>query len=126
MSDDTSAAARRRVARAKRRQATLAEGWQQSDGTSSRQENGASPEASPRHRSIGELVADYLRRATFPTALGVGAAVAAVAGAAAAAKLTSTREDVISGDVRIDLLDKLELLTIRLRVHRASEDRPPR
>jgi hypothetical protein len=33
---------------------------------------------------------------------------------------------VISGDVRIDLLDKLELLTIRLRVHRASEDRPPR
>jgi hypothetical protein len=123
MSDDTNAAARRRVARQKRRQATLAEDLQQQDGTSSLQENGASPEASPRHRSIGELLADYLRRATFPTALGVGAAVAAVAGAAAAAKLTST-EDMISGDVRIDLLNKIELLTIKLRVHRASDDRP--
>jgi hypothetical protein len=55
-------------------------------------------------------------RAKLTTLLGAGAALGAAAGAAAA--MRSQPEDVISGEVSIDLLKKVELLTIRLRLHR--------
>ena len=61
-------------------------------------------------------IANRANRAKLTTWLGVGAVVGAVAGAAAARR--SHPDDVISGQVSIDLLKKVELLTIRLRLHR--------
>ncbi|HSD25203.1 MAG TPA: hypothetical protein VLB79_12855 [Solirubrobacterales bacterium] len=73
----------------------------------------------------GKLVADYLRQTPFRTVLGVGAVAGAATGAITAARLARRQKDVITGEVKIDLLKKIELLTIRLRLDRASEERPP-
>ncbi len=50
--------------------------------------------------------------------LGVGVVVGAAAGALAARR-SQADEDVISGTVSIDLLEKIELLTVRLNLHRS-------
>lgn len=123
VSDDRSTAAKRRVEREKRRQA-LAENGQASVGMSSRHLEGVPQEASRSGGSTGKLVADYLTQTPFRTGLGVGAVVGAATGAVAAAKLARKQKDLITGEVKIDLLKKIELLTIRLRLDRASEDRP--
>ena len=49
--------------------------------------------------------------------LAAGAVLGAAVGAATARR--SDPEDVITGEVNIDLLKKVELLTIRLRLHRS-------
>jgi hypothetical protein len=67
--------------------------------------------------AIGEWIADRAKRTRFSTWLGVGAVLGAVAGAATA--MRSHPDDVISGEVSVDLLKKVELLTIRLHLHRS-------
>jgi len=67
--------------------------------------------------AIGEWVVAHVNEAKLTTVLGVGAVIGAVAGAATARR--SHSDDVISGQVSIDLLKKVELLTIRLRLRRS-------
>lgn len=124
VSDDRSTAAKRRVEREKRRQA-LAENGRGSDGMSSRDMEGTPLNVLQGRVSTGKLVADYLRQTPFRTVLGVGAVAGAATGAITAARLARRQKDVITGEVKIDLLKKIELLTIRLRLDRASEERPP-
>lgn len=62
-------------------------------------------------------IADRANRVSFTTLVGVGAIVGAAAGAATA--MRSRRNDVITGQVSIDLLKKVELLTIRLHLDRS-------
>lgn len=57
-------------------------------------------------------------RVGLPVILGLGAILGAAVGAASASR-SSRPEDVISGEVSVDLLKKVELLTIRLRVNRS-------
>jgi len=66
---------------------------------------------------MAQRITDRASRANLTTWLGLGAVVGAVAGAATA--MRSQSDDVISGEVSIDLLKKVELLTIRLRLHRS-------
>jgi stage V sporulation protein SpoVS len=80
----------------------------------SRGANSGSSQLSRRNGAIPGWLAD---RATLTTVIGAGAIVGAVAGAATARG--SQSEDVISGTVSIDLLKKVELLTVRLRLHRS-------
>jgi len=56
----------------------------------------------------------------------MGAAVGAVAGLALAATSRRRRDDgnVISGDVAVQLLNRIELLTIRLQVRQARRGGP--
>jgi len=63
-------------------------------------------------------IADRANRANLTTLLGVGAVVGAVAGVARAMRSHSD-DDIITGKVSIDLLKKVELLTIRLHLHRS-------
>jgi hypothetical protein len=84
---------------------------------SSREANSELSEQSSRDGAIGEWVADRVNRAQLRTLLGIGATIGGVVGAAAA--MRSRPDDVISGQVSIDLLKKVELLTIRLRLHRS-------
>jgi hypothetical protein len=81
-----------------------------------REANGAVSEPSRGDGAISEF-AHRAGRAKLTTLLGAAAVLGAVAGAAAATR--SRSEDVISGKVSIDLLKKVELLTIRLRLHRS-------
>jgi hypothetical protein len=118
VSDDTSATVKRRIERDKRREARAKSGQ---DKTTSRRENGGSPEASRNPGSTGELIADFLNRTPLAAVLGAGAVVGAAAGAVTAAKVPRNQKDRIAGEVKVDLLNKIELLTIRLRLHRASD-----
>ncbi len=83
----------------------------------SRQANTGLSELSNGDGAIARI-AGLANRANVPTVLGVGAVVGALAGAAAARRSHSD-DDVITGKVSIDLLEKIELLTIRLRLHRS-------
>ncbi|HEY3206831.1 MAG TPA: hypothetical protein VGJ58_07755 [Gaiellaceae bacterium] len=125
MSNDMSAAERRRVQRERRRH-TLVDNRPRVDEVSAHDGTGGSPADSRRRTSIRELVGSSLTSISVPTALGLGAVIGAAAGAGTAAKMASRQEDVISGAVKIDLLKKVELLTIKLRIRRGSDDRPPR
>jgi hypothetical protein len=120
VSDDTSAMVKRRIERDKRREVRAKSG-QRSDETSSPRENGGSPEVSRNPGSTGELIADFLNRTPLAAVLGAGAVVGAAAGAVTAAKVPRNQKDRIAGEVKVDLLNKIELLTIRLRLHRASD-----
>ena len=73
--------------------------------------------------AIGQWIADRLDGPSFTAWLGMGAAVGAVVGATTA--MRSHPDDVISGQVSIDLLKKVELLTIRLKLHRSGEKATP-
>jgi hypothetical protein len=86
----------------------------------SREANGALSELSSGDGEIREF-AHRASRAKLTTVLGVAALLGAVAGAGAGAAkaMRSQSDDVISGKVSIDLLKKVELLTIRLRLHRS-------
>jgi hypothetical protein len=77
----------------------------------------APSEISASNGSIGRIVG-RANRSNFATLLGVGLVVGGVAGAVAARRSHSD-DDVISGKVSIDLLKKIELLTIRLNLHRS-------
>lgn len=125
MSNDMSPAEKRRVQREKRRN-TLVDNRPRVEEVSVHDGNGGSPADSRRRTSIRELVGSSLTSISVPTALGLGALIGAAAGAGTAAKMASREEDVISGAVRIDLLKKVELLTIRLRLRHGSDDRSPR
>jgi hypothetical protein len=83
----------------------------------SREVNSASSGLSGGDGALGEWLADRANRTKFTTVLGVGALLGAVTGAATAMRTRS--DDVISGQVSIDLLKKVELLTIRLRLRRS-------
>jgi hypothetical protein len=83
----------------------------------SREADNASSAPPSADGAIGEWVVDHVKDAKLTTVLGVGAVIGAVAGAATA--MRSRSDDVISGQVSIDLLKKVELLTIRLRLHRS-------
>ena len=60
---------------------------------------------------------ERLNGANLTMLLAAGAVLGAAVGAAKARR--SDPEDVITGEVSIDLLKKVELLTIRLRLHRS-------
>jgi hypothetical protein len=82
----------------------------------SREANGVVSEQSRGDGAISEF-AHRASSAKLTTLLGAGVVLGAVAGAAAATR--SHSDDVISGKVSIDLLKKVELLTIRLRLQRS-------
>ena len=60
---------------------------------------------------------ERLNGANFTMLLAAGAFLGAAVGAVTARR--SEPDDVITGQVSIDLLKKVELLTIRLRFHRS-------
>lgn len=118
MSTDLSPAAKRRGQREKRRKMLAVEG-QGSDNGAALSENGAAP---PSDQSVGEVPHSMGQSLSVRMALGAGALIGAVGGAAVA-KLVARRKDVITGDVKIDLLKRVELLSVKLRLDRAAKDR---
>lgn len=119
MSNDLISATKRRAAAREERRKTLSLEPQPLDEGTEPGEGGA-----PAHRddAVGDLVANAKRLTAGRVTFGVGALIGAAAGATAA-NLASRRKDVISGVVRIDLLKKVELLSIKLNLQRAAEDR---
>jgi hypothetical protein len=118
MSDDLITATKRRAAaRDKRRKELLLE--PQSLDEVAEPSDGATP---VRHDSVSDWVADAKTSTSGRVTFGLGALMGVVAGATAA-NLASRRKDVISGVVRIDLLKRVELLSVKLRLQRAAEDR---
>ena len=119
MSNDLISATKRRAAAREKRRKTLSleprpldEGKEPSkDSAPSRGDD-----------SVSDLVADAKRSTSGRVTFGLGAVLGAAAGATVA-NLASRRKDVISGVVRIDLLKKVELLSIKLNLQRAAEDR---
>jgi hypothetical protein len=79
--------------------------------------NGASSELSRGDGAVGEWLADRANRATWTMVLGGGAVLGAAVGAATA--MRPHHDDVISGRVSVDLLKKVELLTVRVRLQRS-------
>ena len=67
------------------------------------------------------LVGSRVPRTQPRVALLLGAAVGAAVGAAAAAKKADGDGNTISGDVAIHLLNKIELVTIRLEVRQVPK-----
>jgi hypothetical protein len=118
MSNDLTAAVKRRHAAREKRRKALSLDRQPVDGALEPDENGA---PLPHDDSVSAMAADA-KGLPVRMVFGLGALVGAAAGATAA-NLASRRRDVILGDVRIDLLKRVELLSIKLRLHRASEDR---
>jgi hypothetical protein len=119
MSNDLISATKRRAAARERRRKTFSLEPQPLDEATEPSEDGAS---SPRDDSVSDLVAGATRSTSGRVSFGLGALIGAAAGVTAA-NLASRRKDVISGVVRIDLLKRVELLSIKLRLQRAAEDR---
>jgi hypothetical protein len=113
MSDRDSSVAKRRIDRERRRQTTQhLSGRTRTSVTDGMRFLSAPPGAAVR-------VANYFRgRTLVARPLGVGVVLGAAAGAAVAAKLDSNRRDTISGDVRVHLLNKIELATVKLHIQR--------
>jgi hypothetical protein len=118
MSTDVSPAAKRRAQREERRKTLAVEPHSPGNGAAL-SGNGAE---SAVDQSVGEVPRSMRQSLSVRMALGAGALLGAVGGATAA-KLVARRKDVITGDVRIDLLKKVELLSIKLRLDRAAKDR---
>jgi hypothetical protein len=114
----TSPAAKRRAQREERRKTLAIERHSPGNGAAL-SENGVE---SPVDQSVGEVPRSMGQSLSVRMALGAGALIGAVGGAAAA-NLIARRKDVITGDVKIDLLKKVELLSIKLRLDRAAKDR---
>jgi len=119
MSNDLISATKRRAAAREKRRNTLSPEPQHLDEITEPGEDGA---PSLRDDAVSDLVADAKRAMSGRVTFGLGALIGAAAGATAA-NLASRRKDVISGVVRIDLLKRVELLSIKLRLQRAAEDR---
>ena len=119
MSNDLISATKRRAAAREKRRKTFSLEPQPLDEATEPSEDGAS---SPRDDSVSDLVAGATRSTSGRVSFGLGALIGAAAGVTAA-NLASRRKDVISGVVRIDLLKRVELLSIKLRLQRAAEDR---
>jgi hypothetical protein len=119
MSNDLISATKRRAAAREKRRKTFSLEPRPLDEATEPSEDGAS---SLRDGSVSDLVAGATRSPSARVTFGLGALVGAAAGATAA-NLASRRKDVISGVVRIDLLKRVELLSIKLRLQRAAEDR---
>jgi hypothetical protein len=79
--------------------------------------NGSSSEPVTTAGAIGDWLTDRARQAPWTTVLGGGALLGAAVGAATA--MRSRPDDVITGQVSVDLLKKVELLTVRLRIDRS-------
>jgi len=120
MSNDLISATKRRAAAREKRRKTLSLEPQPQplDEATEPSEDGAS---SLRDDSVSDF-AGATRSRSGRVTFGLGALIGAAAGATAA-NLASRRKDVISGVVRIDLLKRVELLSIKLRLQRAAEDR---
>ena len=120
MSNDLISATKRRAAAREKRRKTLSLEPQPQplDEATEPSEDGAS---SLRDDSVSDF-AGATRSTSGRVTFGLGALIGAAAGATAA-NLASRRKDVISGVVRIDLLKRVELLSIKLRLQRAAEDR---
>lgn len=119
MSNDLISATKRRAAARDKRRKTLALEPRPRDEDTEPGEDGT---PSFQDNSVGDLVAGTARSTSGRVTFGLGALIGAAAGATAA-NLVSRRKDVISGVVRIDLLKRVELLSIKLRLQRAAEDR---
>jgi len=119
MNNDLISATKRRATAREKRRTTLAREPRPSDEATEPSENGT---AAFQDVSIGDFVAGTARSTSGRVTFGLGALIGAAAGATAA-NLASRRKDVISGVVRIDLLKRVELLSIKLRLQRAAEDR---
>lgn len=119
MSNDLISATKRRAAAREKRRKTLSLEPQPLDEATEPSEDGA---PSLRDDSVSDLVAGAKGSTSGRVTFGLGALIGAAAGATVA-NLASRRKDVISGVVRIDLLKRVELLSIKLRLQRAAEDR---
>jgi hypothetical protein len=84
----------------------------------SREANGRLSELFRGNGAMGRWIADGSNHTNLPTLLGVGVVAGAIAGVVAARRAQAD-DDVISGKVSIDLLERIELLTIRLNLHRS-------
>lgn len=119
MSNDLISATKRRAAAREKRRKTHSLEPQPLDEATEPSEDGA---PSLRDDSVSDLVAGAKGWTSGRVTFGLGALIGAAAGATVA-NLASRRKDVISGVVRIDLLKRVELLSIKLRLQRAAEDR---
>jgi hypothetical protein len=119
MSNDLISATKRRAAAREKRRKTLSLEPQPLDEAMQPSEDGA---PSLRDDSVSDLVAGAKRSTSGPVTFGLGALVGGAAGAIVA-NFVSRHKDVISGVVRIDLLNRVELLSIKLRLQRAAQDR---
>jgi hypothetical protein len=117
--DMTAPAEQRRLGREKRR-----------DAVNGVRQTSHAPAPARAWRSEIANVADYVRgraiQASPPRAATFGAVVGMVAGLLAADRKTNDGKDgnVVSGDVAVHLLNRIELLTIRLQVRHARGRRP--
>ena len=119
MSNDLISATKRRAAAREKRRKTLSLEPQPRDEVAEPSKDGPPSRGDD---SVGDLVADAKSSTSGRVTFGLGALIGAAAGATVA-NLASRRKDVISGVVRIDLLKKVELLSIKLNLQRAAEDR---
>jgi hypothetical protein len=119
MSNDLMTATKRRAAAREKRRRTLSVEPQPQAEAMQPSEDGA---PSPQDDSVSDLFLGATRTTSGRVTFGLGALMGAAAGATLA-NLASRRKDVISGVVRIDLLKRVELLSIKLRLQRAAEDR---
>jgi hypothetical protein len=119
IADITDAAEQRRLAREKRRDPLVGVSHESYD---SPRLGGTSNEIADLRHSVAELLRDTSPRA----AATLGAVVLGmVAGLVTAARRTNDKDgNVISGDVAVHLLNRVELLTIRLQVRHARRDMP--
>jgi hypothetical protein len=119
MNNDLISATKRRAAAREKRRTTLAPEPRPRGEATEPSEDGT---GAFQNVSIGDFVAGTARSTSSRVTFGLGALIGAAAGATAA-NLASRRKDVISGVVRIDLLKRVELLSIKLRLQRAAGDR---
>jgi hypothetical protein len=74
---------------------------------------------------LGQTVREHLRQTSPRAAVTLGAVVGVVAGLVTAARRTNANDgNVISGAVAVHLLNRVELLTIRLQVRHARRGVP--
>jgi hypothetical protein len=78
-----------------------------------------------KRRGGGDSLRGRAMQASPPAAAILGAAVGVVAGLVAAARTThDDHGNIVSGDVAVHLLNRIELLTIRLQLRQAAGGAP--
>jgi len=119
IADITDAAKQRRLGREKRRDPLVGVSHESYE---SPRLGGTSDEIA----ELGHSVREHLRQTSPRAAAALGAVlVGVVAGLVTAARRTNDKEgNVISGDVAVHLLNRVELLTIRLQVRHARRGMP--
>jgi len=113
MNDRSSSVAKRRLDRENRRLAIEANGR-----AGGRVANALGDSRPAQAHDSAVPIASSSRRRTNYGPLGIGVVACLAVGAATAAKLNSNRRDTVTADVRVQLLNRIELATIKLELHR--------